>query len=139
MKLLALTLLLATLSGCTKYNHDQPDTPANKQGFAHRFGKEPGPDVKGIYFYADELGADCKYQLRFECSPKTLDSLVQSLSLTNTTKVEGHLPGIDFPWWNGKSIDALPLHWRANEKKDYYWFLWYDALKSEGFFLEYSL
>ena len=140
MKYFALTVLcLLTLCGCTRYNQDKADTPANQKGFARRLGQPPTADVKGIYFYADEMGADCSYQFRFECSQKTHDSLVQSLSLTNTTKLEGHLPGSAFPWWNARDIDTLPVHWKINAKGDYYWFLWYDVAKSEAFFLEYSL
>lgn len=140
MKHLALAFLqLFTLCGCTDYNHDKADTPANKKGFARRLGQQPAADVKGIYFYSDGMGADCCYQLRFECSQKTHDALVHSLSLTKATEIEGHLPGRDFPWWNAKAVASLPLHWKVNAKGDYYWLLWYDSAKNEAFFLEYSV
>lgn len=140
MKHFPIAVLLAiALCGCTDYNHDKADTPANKKGFARHLGQQPASDVKGIYFYADEMGADCSYQFRFECSQTTHDALVQSLGLTNATRVEGHLRGRDFPWWDDKVVDALPVHWKVNNQDDYYWFLWYDSAKSEAFFLEYSL
>ena len=140
MKHLALAFLrLVTLCGCADYNHDKADTPANKKGFARRLGQQPAADVKGIYFYADGMGADCWSQLRFECSQKTHDSLVHSLSLTDAVKLEGHLRGRDFPWWNAEAVAALPLHWKVNAKGDYYQLLWYDSAKEEAFFLEFSI
>jgi hypothetical protein len=130
---------LFSLCGFTNYNHDKADTLANKKGYARHLGQQPSGEVKGIYFYADQLGADCSYQLRFECSQKTHDELVHSLGLTHAVKQDGHLRGRDFSWWNAKAIDGLPAHWKVNPEGNYYWFLWLDSAKGEAFFLEYSI
>ena len=59
-------LFAVVLLGCEpQYNHDRPDTEPNRAGFQKHFGF-PAPDsVSNLYYFADALGADVKYQLGF--------------------------------------------------------------------------
>ena len=50
--------MIAIINGCTDYDHDVPDTKQNKSGFERHLGFKPSPDVKNLYYYADEFGGD---------------------------------------------------------------------------------
>ena len=132
-------LFALALFACTRYDVSTPDTSANRAGFEQRLGVKPTADVKGVYFYADELGGDVKFQLRFECSQKTIDAIASHLGLTAAAPPENRLRGRDdLGWWKEQSLKALACYWKADGQK-YFRFLWYDAAKGEAFYLEYSM
>ena len=78
---ITLGFLVVLVSSCTKYDHDSPDTQANRDGFRRHIGFAPSDAVSKLYYYADELGADVSYQLGFETDRKTIDAVVVSLGL----------------------------------------------------------
>lgn len=74
---------LLTLNSCTRYDIDIADSPNNQSGFKYHLGQAPTAEISGIYYYANELGADVSYQLRFEATEATVQPLIQSLGLSN--------------------------------------------------------
>ena len=59
----------------TDYDYDQPDTAANREGFAQHFGFPALASVSDLYFYADELGADVTFQFGFVTDQETTSHL----------------------------------------------------------------
>lgn len=131
---------LLTLNSCTRYDIDIADSPNNQSGFEYHLGQAPTAEISGIYYYANELGADVSYQLRFEATEATVQPLIQSLGLSNEfPAIEQAIARTDFSWWNADQIEALRPYWKTNGSEDYYWILWFDETAEEAFFLEFSL
>lgn len=131
---------LITLSSCTRYDIDIADSQQNRSGFEYHLGQAPTEAITGIYYYANELGADVSYQLRFEATQATIAPLIQSLALSNESPpIEQSIAREDLPWWNADRIDELSPYWKTNSSEDYYWMLWFDETAEEAFFLEFSL
>jgi len=138
---LAITVLfVAAICGCTDYDPYTPDTAANRAGFKRHLGQDPTPDVKGIYYYADEVGADAKYQLRFEADPETVHALADSLGLSGHEGAPNQsIARDDLDWWPSDQIEKLDPKWKTNASEDRYWMLWYDDTTREAFFLEFTV
>jgi hypothetical protein len=140
LRYLILVCLIIVLGACTDYDHDTPDTSANRAGFERHFDFTPPPDVTELYYFADELGADVLYQLGFSASPETVNRIVTTLDLETTAPdVDATSLPYDFPWWDAAAIDEATLYWKCNADADYYWMLWYHAETGRVYYLEYSL
>ena len=142
MKLLPFGLLLSLvllLPGCTDYDVDTADTPANRKGFAERLGFDPGGDVTGVYFYADELGADVRFQLSFHCPKEIAEKIIGDLSLQ--PKPDDYLgldPRADLKWWQPDSTEALPMWIKKSQDGQRHWEFWYSEEDGRSFYHEYS-
>ena len=140
VKLLLPALIVLLIGGCTDYDHTTPDTAANRAGFQRHLGQAPTEDVKGVYYYADEMGADVVYQLRFEADPATVQTLSSSLGLSDREEAMSQsVARDDLTWWSADQIDSLTPMWKTNASEDHYWMLWYDQDQREAFFLEFTL
>ena len=105
-------LIVALLSSCTHYDVETADTPANRKGFESHFGFAPDKAVTNVCYYTDELGADVRFQLSFQCPKATADKVIAKLSLKSVPpdKAESLLdPRDDLPWWKPDSIDNRDL------------------------------
>lgn len=134
-----LSFLSLLLLGCTDYDPDTADTEANRKGFARHFGFQPNTEVKAVYYFADELGADVRYQLSFECPEEIAKKIIKKLSLS--PKPEGHrglAPRDDFKWWDADSVNTLPM-WMKSNSEQYYWEFWYSTEDGIAYFQEYSI
>lgn len=102
-----LVLSAFAMAGCEpQYNHDQPDTTANRAGFQKHFGF-PAPEANSnLYYYADALGADATYQLGFRADRDTVNQIVEKHGLVAAdTKIDVPL-GREFEWWVPDEIKA---------------------------------
>lgn len=137
---LILGLLVVVWGACTDYDHDVPDTSANRAGFERHVGFAPPSDVTDIYYFADELGADVLYQLSFVAAPETVERIVAALDLeASTPQVDGALLAYDFDWWDTDALEESDLYWKSNVEEDYWWMLWYHAETQRVYYLEYSV
>ena len=131
--------ILFLAGACTEYDVDTPDTPANRRGFQSHIGFEPGTDVKRVYYYADELGADVQYQLSFQCSKEVADKIIGTLSLESMPPHQAGLePRVDLIWWKPDSTTGLPF-WSKSKGKQYYWEFWYSEELKQAYYHEYSI
>ncbi|MBN1877453.1 MAG: hypothetical protein JXA33_24740 [Anaerolineae bacterium] len=139
-RLLGLLSLLIALIACTDYDYDVPDTEANRNGFDRHFGFVASADVKDVYYFADEMGADVLYQLGFKAGPETVARIVDELDLTQSN-VEDINPGLsyDLSWWDKVDIQQATRYWISNAVQDYVWALWYSETTQCVYYLEYSL
>jgi len=139
--IVSVLVLGGLLSSCTHYDVETADTPDNHKGFESHFGFAPDNTVINVYYYADELGADVRYQLSFQCPKATVDKIITELSLKSVLpdQAESLLdPRDDLPWWKPDSIDNRDL-WIKEKENEYYWQLWYSEKDGKAFYLEYSL
>ncbi len=136
--LMAIILLLA-LVACTDYDYDRPDTPANRTGFERHFNFPPPDSISDLYYFADELGADVKYQLSFQTDRETVARIVVELDLVQEEPPLKVGLARELDWWNAERIEELPPYWKSNEDGDYYWYLWYDPQTQRAYFIEFSL
>jgi hypothetical protein len=136
---IALSLLLL-LVACTDYDHDVPDTPANLAGFERHFGFVTPADVTGVYYFADELGADVLYQLGFEANPETVARIVSALDLAQSEPPQNGLGlAYDLSWWDEEAIQDATLYWTSSDDQAYWRMLWYNEDTHQIYYLEYSL
>ncbi len=122
------------------YDWDKPDTFANQEGFERHFGFTVPESVSNLYYFADGMGFDPKYQLGFRADQDTIDKIVSELEL------EQGDPGFgveyltqDLPWWDSEHIESLTPYWNTNQDETYYWLLWYDPPSQRTYFLEFGL
>lgn len=131
---------IACCSGIfTDYDIDQPDTSANKEGFECHFGFPVPASVSDLYYFADELGADVKYQLGFITDQETIERIVSELDLTQgepTFSCTGLI--YEFAWWEKDAVNGLTPYWKSNQDNDYYWFLWFDPSSQRAYYIEFS-
>jgi len=128
-----------TMFGCSAYDSGTPDSPANRKGFERRLGFRPGEEISQVYFYADELGADMRYQLSFRCDKQMVENIISRLSLVPTPENSNGLdPRDDLPWWRPDSIKGR-THWMKEKENAYYWELWYSEDDQVAFYQEYSI
>ena len=141
MKYLRFALLLSALfalSGCTKYDVDTPDTPSNRAGFSKHIGFDPGEEVSEVYYYADELGGDVRYQLSFKCNRDIAEKIRTTLSLSPAPQDHFVLaPRDDLKWWDENSTRDRE-HWIKVDDKKYYREFWFSEEDGRGFYHEYS-
>jgi hypothetical protein len=134
-------LIFLSLASCTEYNLEIADSPANCNGFEDSFGFPADANVTQVYYYADELGADVRYQLSFKCPRFVVDKIISELSLKPVPQDTADSlldPRDDLPWWQPDSIDGRDL-WIKEEKNQYYRQLWYSEKDGMAFYLEYSV
>ena len=103
MKNLVYSLLIIILaffanSACTNYDHEQADTVANQKGFERHFGFPTPASVTDLYYYADELGIDVKYQMGFRADPETIQRIVVELDLVQQEVTIQSRIAQDFAW-----------------------------------------
>ena len=143
MKHLLLTTIVAVvLVGCgSHYDLETADTPANRKGFESHFSFAPDKNVTNVYYYADEFGADVRYQLSFHSNKTTVDSIISKLSLKSVPKDYADQlldPRDDLLWWKPDSTNNRNL-WIKENENEYYWQLWYSEKDGKAFYLEYSV
>jgi hypothetical protein len=124
------TVALTSIACCcgvfTDYDFDQPDTPANQEGFEQHFGFPAPASVSDLYYFADELGADVKYQLGFTTDQETVDRIVSELDLTQgkpTLDCTGLVR--EFDWWEKGVVEGLTP--------------WFDSSSQRAYYIEFSL
>lgn len=116
-----------------RYDHDKPDTKNNLAGFKKHVQIAITPDINNVYYFADELGADSKYQLSFNCNPITIKKIIKKHNLSDsTTNMTGFHYKLD--WWQVDKIIKLDPYWKTDGNRNY-WFLWYDKEEKKAFFL----
>ena len=136
----ALTFIACCCGIFTDYDIDQPDTPANKEGFERHFGFPVPASVSDLYYFADELGADGKYQLGFTTDQETIERIVSELDLTQGEPAFNCIGLIyEFDWWEKDVVNGLTPYWKSNQDNDYYWFLWFDPSSQRAYYIEFSL
>ncbi len=132
-------IVAVCMVGCTSYDVDTPDTPANRKGFEQHLKIKPTETVSQIYYYADEMGADVSYQLSFKCDKKTIDQIVTKLSLIQATADHTRVnPRDDLKWWKPDSTKGRNL-WVKEKKNEYYWRLWYSEQDNIALYYECSV
>jgi len=138
--LLHVLTALFLIAACTAYDQDVPDTEANRAGFERHFGFAPPSDVTGLYYFADELGADVLYQLSFDAAPETIARIATTLNL-ETASADRGTPELayTFPWWDTDDLERTTLYRKTNDTEDYIWQLWYNPGTQQAYYLEYSL
>ena len=146
------TLLSCLLSSCNKINStkedisdkiiakfdaETPDTRFNKKRFQQFFGFKPTPDTHEIYCHSDQLGIDASYYFSFKCSPETVDKIISHLDLKVGADVVG-LSGFNVPyaWWDMDEIEKMEPYYK--HKGQLYWYLWYDEIKGQAYFLTFD-
>lgn len=136
-----LLVALLLLSACSDYDHDVPDTDANRAGFERLFGFAPPADVTDLYYFVDELGADVLHQLGFAAKPETVNQIVTTLDLPPADMADCHGLGLAyaFPWWDEDDIRQATFYQKANAQRDYWRALWYSEATGRVYYLEYSL
>ena len=130
MKLLIFCLTTAVLFfliGCTRYNHDIPDTGANRKVFKLITGIAPDSKVKKIYAYADELGIDPLYCAAFTATPQAVKQIIQKLNMKKQiSSADGADLGPDsISWWSIEERKKSQLYKAENEKQRTIHYLWY--------------
>ena len=138
--ILLLTVICASIvAGCEpQYDVGLADTSSNRAGLKRHLGFAPPDAVTDVYYYADALGADATYQLTFRLDQSTLEKIVEGLELTQ--REPEILPdGREFEWWDAEEIKHFPLHWKKDEQKELYCYLWHDAKSGRAFYLEFTL
>jgi hypothetical protein len=138
-RLFVAAVIVLTLGACTEYDHDQPDTPANREGFERHFGFSVPASVTDLYYFADELGADVKYQLGFKADQETVDRIVAELDLVQTEPEFQVGVAQELEWWHEDRIEGLMPYWKSNRDADYFWFLWFDPVSQRVYYIEFSV
>jgi hypothetical protein len=133
----AITAML--MCGCTAYDVDTPDTKSNRAGFERHLKTKPSAAISQVYYYADEMGADVRFQLSFKCDRKTIEQIVTTLSLAQAPPdYKGLAPRDDLKWWKPDSTKDRTL-WIKEKKHEYSRELWYSERDSKAFYHEYSI
>ena len=133
-------LLIVISAGCEpQFDHDRPDTDANKAGFRRHFNFSAPATVTNLYYWADGLGADIKYQLGFTAGQETIDRIVAELHLEKNDLDSSALFSHDFDWWSMDEIESLPVFSKKVDGKDYYKYLMYDSESRHAYYLEFSM
>jgi hypothetical protein len=124
----------------TDYDFDQPNTHANQVGFERHFGFSMPASVSDLYYFADELGADVKYQLGFTADQGTVERIVAALDLVQR-EPKLDCTGLirEFDWWSEDAVVGITPYWKSNRDGDYYWLLWFDPSSQKVYYLEFSL
>jgi hypothetical protein len=139
IRFLAIAAVVLTLSACTDYDCDEPDTPANQEGFERHFGFAVPASVSDLYYFADELGADVKYQIGFKTDQETIERIASELDLVQEEPEFRVRLAHEFDWWDKDIVESLTPYWRSNQDNDYYWFLWFDPTNQRAYYIEFSL
>ena len=135
------SLIVLLMASCTEYDLEIADSPANRKGFEESFGFAADANMSQVYYYADEFGADVRYQLSFKCPRVVVDKIISELSLKPVPQDTADSlldPREDLPWWQPDSIDGRDL-WIKEEGNQYYRQLWYSEKNGMAFYLEYSV
>jgi hypothetical protein len=131
-------IAILLIYGCTAYDIGTPDSEANRKGFEQHLKLKPTEAVSQVYFYADELGADVRYQLSFKCNKEIINQIVTNLSLKQEPANNSGLdPRDDLRWWKPDSTSGRTF-WKREEENDYFWELWYSEKDNIAFYHEYS-
>lgn len=120
------------------YDVDTPDTVKNRKGFERHLGILPGENVSRIFYFADELGADCRYQLSFKCDPVTIENIIAVLGLVRSEEFHGLAPHEKLFWWPLGATEGRDF-WMKGSAGQYSWELWYSESDHMAYYQEYSL
>ena len=126
-----------TIYGCARYDVNIPDTVDNRNGFEDHLKIKPDETISQVYYYADELGSDVRYQLSFKCNKETIKKIISKLSLTSGD-YSGLAPRDDLTWWKPDSTKER-THWVKKINDKYYKELWYSEKDRTAFYHEYSM
>ncbi len=129
-----------TIVGCSRYEPEKPDAPANRKGFKAITRIEPGMDVKNVYFYADEFsGINPLYCMAFQASRKTVERIVEELNMTESNSVVTKEPLVNIPaklkWWNAESRRKSKFYFVREEASKSEYFFWHDPVTGECQFM----
>ena len=142
MRFLQFVILLwagLLLSACTDYDVGTADTPANREGFVRHLGFQPGEQVVSVYYYADEFGADVRYQLSFECPPEIAEKIVAELSVRPGSEDDLRLyPRDDLEWWKPGATEGLPRWSTEGGEGQHRREFWYSETDGRAYYHEYS-
>lgn len=128
------------MAGCTDYDVDTPDTPANRSGFIKHFGFEPAGGVTEIYYYADEFGADVRFQLAFKCPDEVAEQIIEKLSLLPSPDDDSGLdPRSDLLWWKPDSTNGRSMWCKQTNDGQYHRVFWYSKEDGRAYYHEYSM
>src|SRR5262245_170211 len=108
------------------YTANKPDTSENIKGFEIRFGFSPTADVTELYYYADTLGIDGKYQLGFKANLSTIERIIAENSLQQTDDCGPPTFAAEFTWWKSSELAALESCWIGGVEGKSTQYLWYD-------------
>lgn len=121
------------------YDADQSDTRFNQKRFAEHLNFPCPPDVRQLYCYADELGADSKYLFSFRCSPVTFRQLVAKNQLQpDSVRIDPSGMLQPFAWWPAGAEHGLTAYWRT-DREQWFQYLWYDAGQQRAYYLEFTV
>ena len=120
-------------------NSTTPDTVANRKRFERHLGFPPDDSITQVYYYADEIGVDVRYQMSFKCNRERVDDIIRQLGLSPAPDPYGGLrPITGFTWWTEGATKDCEL-WVAESSKDYFRELWYSEERGVVLYQEYSL
>ena len=124
---LAVTVIFFS-AACTRYDHNVPDTEANRKVFRMLTGITPGKEISHIYAYADEFGADPLYCAAFMTTAQVVEQIVQNLKMQkHPSSADGTPSGPEnISWWNSKERQKSQLYKAENKKQRVIYCLWHD-------------
>ena len=116
-----------------------PTRNPTERGFKNILASQLPDSVSNLYYFADALGADVKYQLGFSADGAVIQEIVDKHQLTEAND-ETHIPTArEFDWWVSDEVKMLPVYWKKTADKEYYRYLWYSKETMQAYYLEYSL
>ena len=125
------------------FDSSNPDTKANKKNFREFLKVAITPDIKNIYCFNDDFGADADYMFSFECDSTTTKRIIEQHKLKKDSLVGNNPESLqhDFFWWDKKTIRELPSYsWSSNfEGKNIHKLFWYDKRTQKAYYFEYDL
>ena len=109
-----------------------PDTGYARSGFREHIGYSALSSVSELYYKADDLGIDSRYQLRFKTSDAELvDRIVERSQLSESVdkgSTSSYHAGPGPEWWEAESEKRKNArsYSRGAGTNNRYWHLWYD-------------
>jgi hypothetical protein len=143
-KTLYLLLSFFAFSCSRSYTSDDfdslnPDTDLNQIHFKNFLKVDITPDVKNIYCFADELGADASYLFSFNCDQQTANKIIKANKLVLDTADREQAVSIQengLKWWDTNITKTLPFYKWSGDR--YYKYFWYDKNKNRGYFMDFD-
>ena len=128
--------LVLVIAGGEPSSPKIPDTKENIKGFEKHFRFPPSSDVTEIYYFADTIGIDYKFQLGFKADRSTVEKIATRIKLQPTEKCHPSIAQ-DFFWWKNEELENIELCWKR-EINTLYQYLWYDEKTRRAWFLDFD-